>query len=293
MDVDENEGIVKKPLLNRTPPRKTDQTSPSTSSINNDKSVNKRGLQKTSMDDLFNLIEEKSEKQIAKLDEITINLRSELLTLKDEINVNLDKSLQNIDKKIDKVEMKADQGLKMAMENRKLCINIMKQTRLDCCMDISGLNFTEANNDLKKLALNTIRSFKIKIDDVDIKKVTSIEIKKPNANSTNILTVTFEDVETKMRVMREKNKIKETKGIFFNITLTPENGYYWRKAKFITKGTNLKPKFFDSAVHVQINEGSTMIIQNEENLKELQKLIDELPANLHTANPQLTNVQDQ
>lgn len=37
--------------------------------------------------------------------------------------------------------MKTDQGLRMATENRKLCMSFMKQARLDCCIDISSLKF--------------------------------------------------------------------------------------------------------------------------------------------------------
>lgn len=290
-----NEVFLKKPLLPRTPHRNngSDLTTPSNSANNSEKNANKRGLEMTTLDDLVNLIEEKSEKQIAKLDEINNNLRDELANVKAEINENLDKSLQNIDKKIDLVEMKADQGLRMALDNRKLCINMMKQIRLDCCMDISGLKLAEGNTDLKKLALNAIKSFKIKIEEADIKKVTSKEIKRPNLNSTNILTVTFDDVDTKIRVMREKNKIRETNGIFFNSTLTSENGYFLRKAKYMTKGSDFKPKFYDGAVHVQITEGNVLIIQNEENLMELKRIIDESRANKSIMNTQPSNVPDQ
>lgn len=93
--------------------------------------------------------------------------------------------------------------------------------------------------------------------------------------------------------MREKNTIKETNGIFFNITLTSENGYYLRKAKYITKGSKFKPKFYDGAVHVQIQAGTDLIIQNEENLKELKRFIDESTADRSVANPQSTNVSNQ
>lgn len=209
-----------------------------------------------------------------KLDEMGVNLKKEMDNLKTELNEKLDKSLQNFERKIDLVEKKADKGMRMAIESQKLCVNMMKQARFECCMDISGLKFKDEYADLKALAIDTIRSFKIKIDQADIKKVTSKDIKKPNSVINKILIVTFDDIDTKLRVMHEKNKIKQINGIFFNSTLTPANGYYMRKARYITKGTTLKIKFFDGAVKVKINDGNDMIIQSEESLQELKKFVD-------------------
>lgn len=296
MDSDDEQAFSRKPILARTPQSNQKQTPPTSSTNINDKKMYKRGLQKTTLDDLFDLIYENGKKHMDKLDEVKASLKSDMATMKDELNANIDKCQQNIDKKIDLVERKADQGLRVALENRKMCINMMKQARLDCCMDISGLKYTDDRTDLKELALNTIKSFNIKIEEADIKKVTSVAFKKPNTNTntnTKILTVTFDDIDTKIRVMREKNKIKETKDIYFNITLTPENGYCFRKAKFITKGTTLKPKFYDGAVHVCAGEGIDMIIQNDENLMELKKIVEDMSL-VHESNvPEASNSSKQ
>lgn len=278
MVLNEEDPFMRKSNLVRSPQRiqSQNQTTPTNVISNIDKNVFKRGLQETTLDDLFNLIHENGKKQIDKLDEVKTSIKYDMASMKEELNANIDKCQQNIDKKIDLVEKKADQGLRIALESRKMCINMLKQARLDCCMDISGLKFADDNNDSKKLALNTIRSFNIRIEEADIKKVTSFVIKKPNSSTNKILTVTFDDIETKLRVMREKSKIKDSKGVFFNITLTPENGYYLRKAKYITKGTTLKPKFFDGGVHVQTANGTDLIVQSEENLTELANMVEEL-----------------
>ncbi|KAL7016115.1 hypothetical protein ACKWTF_009849 [Chironomus riparius] len=289
----ENEVFLKKPLLDRTPKRSrnSNQITPTSSTQTSEKSINKRDLENITLADLFLLIESKSENHSKKLDELSINLGNDIANFKAEINQKMDGSLQNINNKIDIVEEKADQSLRIAMESQKLCVNYMKQARLDCCMDISGLLFNDVNTDLKLLAVNTIRSFKIKVDDADIKKVTATEIKKPM--SKTILTVTFDDVETKMRIMREKSKIKINNGIFFNYTLTPSNGYYLRKAKYITKAYNIRPNFYDGAVHVKIPNGNSLIIQSEENLKELKKFFDEQPTNANEDSPQQMDVVTQ
>ena len=260
----EKENFLRKPLLIRSP----QSAKKIKDDIGNGDIVNKnmfrRNREETTLDDIFNLINEKSTEQLEEMNKIKSVFRNEMSSMKTEIN-----------NKIDLVEMKADQGLRMAIDNRKLCINMIKQSRLECCMDISGLKLQEGM-DLKILVLNTIRSFNIKIDDADIRKVTLYEIKKPNISSSKILTVTFGDIDTKVRIMREKNKIKVNNGIFFNITLTPENGYFMRKAKYITKGTKVQPKFYDNAVVVKFDEKNTLIIQNEENLTDLKNAIDEL-----------------
>jgi hypothetical protein len=278
--------FIKNPRLQRSPHRVlNEQNAPTTTSTNNERTANKRGHEKTTtLDDIFNLIEIKSEKHSEKLDEVSASLRNEMTKLKAEINENFEKSLQNTDRKIDLVEKKADLGLRLAMDNQKMCINFMKQARLECCMDISGLKFNENNADLKDITLNTIKLFKININEGDIKKVTLYEVKKPNLNANKILTVTFEDVETKWRVMREKNKIKESNGIFFNATLTPANGYFMRKARYLTKGFAIKPKFYDGAVHVTISEGNTIMIQSEESLSELKKQLEDMPTSAMTSN---------
>lgn len=291
----DNEVFLRKPLLNRTPKRSKNenQTSPTNSMQTIEKNTAKRDLAHLTLADLFILIESKHEEHSQKLDDLSINIGNDITNFKAEINQKLDGSLQNVNKKIDMVEKKTDLSLQMAIESQKLCVNYMKQARLDCCMDISGLKFNDDNLDLKTLAFNTIRSFKININETDIKKVTTFDIKKTNSLTNKILTVKFDDVDTKLRVLREKNKIKANNGVFFNATLTPSNGYYMRKAKYLTKGSKIKPKFYDGAVHVKIPNGNIMLIQSEDNLEELKKLIDEQPAIVTESNPQPMDVLDE
>ena len=295
MEGKDNEVFLRKPLLNRTPKRIKDdnQATPTNSIQTIEKSTTKRDLANLTLADLFLLIESKSEDHSQKLDELSTSIGYDIANFKAEMNHKIDGSLKNINDKIEQVEKKADQSLHMAIDSQKLCVNYMKQARLDCCMDISGLKYNEGDMDLKSLVVNTIRSFKIKIEEKDIKKVISFEIKKTNSITNKIITVTFDDVDTKLRVLREKNKIKENNGIFFNVTLTPSNGYFMRKTKYLTKGTNIKPNFYDGAVHVKIPNGNTLIIQSEENLKELKKFIDEQPAMSNDNNPQPMDVLDQ
>lgn len=272
----DDEAFIKKPLINRTPKSGNEniQTALYGSAPNNSKHINKRNRENITLEDLLSIMEEKFDKQFDKLDDMKVNFGNEMLQLKSEINENFDKSVHRLDNKIEQIDIKADKGIRLAMENRKTCINFMKQARIENCMDISGLNFTEGNIDLRTLAINTIRSFNIKIDEVEIKKVKSVDIQKSNTITNKLLTVTFDDVDTKARVMREKNKIKSNSGVFFNNTLTPSNGYFMRKAKFITKGTELKPILFDGAVHVKIQERNTIMIQSEDDLIELKKIVE-------------------
>lgn len=280
----ENEVFLRKPLLDRSPKRSKGSNSitPINSTQTIEKNINKRDLANVTLADLFLLIESKSEDHSKKLDEMSTNIGSDITNFKEEINQKIDVSLQNINNKIDQVEKKAEQSLQVAMDSQKLCVNFMKQARLENCMDISGLKFNDDNTDLKSVVVSTIRSFKIKIEENDIKKVTLTEIKKPIPRK--ILTVIFDDVDTKLRVIREKSKIKENNGVFFNITLTPSNGYFMRKTKFLTKGTNLQTNFFDGAVHVKTPDGNSMTIQNEENLIQLKKLIDQQPTHIDNNN---------
>lgn len=287
---DDESAFIKKPLINRTPKSIIENIqTKSYGSAPINATNGKRMREKITLEDILNTMGEKFDKQSVKLDDMKVNIVNEMSQLKAEINENFDKSVRSLDNKIEQIDIKADKGIKLAMENRKSCINFMKQARIENCMDISGLNFTDVNTDLRTLVINTIRSFNIKIDENEIKKVKSVDIKKSNTKINKLLTVTFDDVDTKVRIMHEKTKIKINNGVFFNNTLTPSNGYYMRKAKFITKGTDLKPVLYDGAIYVKIQDRKTIMIQSEDDLIELKKIVEDLPSSSSKSNESNNN----
>jgi hypothetical protein len=96
--------------------------------------------------------------------------------------------------------------------------------------------------------------------------------------------VTFNSKSAKIRVMKEKFKVKVNNDIFFGTSLTPQNRYLLRKAKFIAKNKKLKTVFYDGLVRVKMSDDSEMTIDNENCLKELEKLVAQMPSSSSAEN---------
>ena len=183
---------------------------------------------------------------------------------------SLQSNVQDIDKKVDSVSKTADL-------NKKL-INIMMQENLSNCMDIDGIDrsVVEKATSLKSLALEVISSFNIIIHADDIDRVSKKELRKDeNGNATIrfILLVHFKDFETKVRVLRTKMSIKDTRNIYFNATLTPTNRFFMRSAKKLAKKANLKVFFKSGKVSVEKSNKEIITIASESDISVLESYI--------------------
>lgn len=221
----------------------------------------------TTLDDVVRLMEENVEKQTKHFDDKldTLSKKIEAFTSKVDMDIN---ALTN---RIDNMESKIDDN---KYDNREFCVNYMKQERQDCCMDIVGFRdeIIQSYQDLKQLACEIIKSFKIQLDESCVTKASLKEIRDRNTNEVKkrVLVVTFADKEEKWRVMKAKKEIKSNNGIYFNPTMTSFNRYLWGEARRITKPQNGNVYFRDGNVKVKINDEPEIIIANVKDLEEME-----------------------
>lgn len=162
-------------------------------------------------------------------------------------------------------------------------------------MEIDGIQKQVINEckDIKKLAFETITSFKIDIADSDIERVTKKDFqrkdKKGKVTNHTILSVRFTDFETKLKVLREKRKIKDDSKIFFNASLTSFNRFIMSSAKKIASRKNLKVFLKNGKVNVEKLDKKLMQIESEEQLTELEGYVDQLCV----ANPKQSSSKQQ
>ncbi|KAG5685129.1 hypothetical protein PVAND_014324 [Polypedilum vanderplanki] len=180
-------------------------------------------------------------------------LTDQLLQLTTKIEL-IETNVADLNNRVEAVEkLKVQNG---SIKERKIMMNMIKQNKIENTMEIVGLSQTVLNSERnpKQLAIDTIRSFQIPIDEQDITKASKKEIEFTNSlgrkhKETRILVI-FNEMKKKVEVMKMKSKIKDNNNIFFNISLTPTNAFIMRKAKQLTKGRNLKVFFKDNGVKV-------------------------------------------
>ncbi|KAG5666481.1 hypothetical protein PVAND_014508 [Polypedilum vanderplanki] len=200
----------------------------------------------------------------------------------------METQLKDTSERISNVEATANAGLVMAQQNRLQMANMIKQNKLENVMEISGIseNKIHSSSNLKQLAIDTISSFAIPINSDDICKVTKKEIEFTRKSGQNIketrLCVHFYELNKKVTIMQQKNKIKEHRDIYFNIALTHTNNYLLRRAKYITKGNNLRTGFYDCVVRVKKADGKDIPIYCENDLDELSKYVQSIQSNQST-----------
>lgn len=226
-----------------------------------------------SNNDIYDLIMQKSAQDSNERNLIKEEITREIRSINEKIK-KLEENVQAIDAKVDNVSA-------LAQQNSKL-INSLYQDKIDKCMEIDGLqrNIIEECQDLKTLALETIESFKIKIDALDIERVIKRDIPMKESNgvrgSKALLIVHFKDFDTKLRVLRGRRGIKDIRGIYFNTSLTASNRSMMTRAKKIAIKKNLKVFFKNSKVHVEKENKSLMVIECDKDLNELEKYVESL-----------------
>jgi hypothetical protein len=258
----------------RTPPgTQSKQNSPATFEINQ----NKRKAEKSN-DDIYSLMLANNSEIKAAL----TGIHKQIKTMDSNV-AKIESNLKETNARMERVEETANEGVRMATQNRKLLGNMIKQGKLENLMEISGIPSEDfaKHSGPKEVAISVFRSLQIQVDPDDIRRAIrkDITIKKPNGDNRKvpILIVTFSDFEKKAQVMAKKKNLGPSSKIYFNLALTPLNGFLTRRAKAITKGKNLHVHFGDEAVRVKKADGSDFIIHDEADLKALQTYVDSLP----------------
>lgn len=234
---------------------------------------------KVSLEDIYNLIQMKSSQDSKERQLIKEELSSEI----QEIN----KKIKSMEQNIQAIDQKVNNVTNLAQQNSNL-INNLFQEKIEKCMEIDGIHnrlFDECQ-DLKKLAIETIESFKINVQEIDIDRVTKknvqIKIGEGQKKDKTIMTVYFKDFETKLRVMREKRSIKDDREIYFNAALTHTNRSMMSSVRKIASKKNLKVFFKNGNVHVEKQNKDIMKIENENDLMKLKQYVEGIQTSIHT-----------
>lgn len=219
------------------------------------------------------------------------NLKKELGTQISEVKkdvINLKSNMGVIDKKLNAVEEKVNEATCLADQNSKI-INSLLQSKLENCMEINGIEpkVIEETSDLKKLAISIITSFGIYVKDEDIDRVSKRTFATQKGNNQviqNILIVHFNNFNKKLEILKKKNSIKETNGIYFNIALTASNRYLMMKTKQLARIKSMKTFFSGGKIRVEKLDKTEMTINDDDDLNKLQSYINNLPNNLTDMN---------
>ena len=235
-----------------------------------------------SMQDLMNELKANKVETMGVRNDIAVlrgDVTQQINGLKSSLNAVTTK-VNNLSTKVTGLDARIDTVAKIASENRKM-ISSYKQDKLEKRMEIEGVmsDVIDKTNDYKKLAIDIIESFGINIDQNEIEHVFKKEIKLKNkvkgSDMKKILIVIFSNINTKIRVMKEKRDTKTESSIYFNQSLTVINRSLIHKAKTIV-GRKLKVYFARGCVRVQKKDKSEIIVDEESKLDDVQKYFDQI-----------------
>lgn len=217
-------------------------------------------------------------------------IRDDIASMRQEVSSQIDEikgSIKNVElrvndlsTKVEGIDAKVNGAEKTVNENRKL-INMLKQDKLEKTMEIDGIKNEEfeKSNDLKKMAMDVIKSFGINIENSEIehayKREISVKKQQNGSDKKNILIVIFSNLSTKIRVMKEKRSKGNQSKIYFNAAITPVNRTLLFKAKQVVDG-KLKVYFARGAVRVLKKDKKEILIDDESKLDELKNYFDQI-----------------
>lgn len=183
-----------------------------------------------------------------------------------------DEKLASMDKKIDRNEKRIDNG--------ERAMNYLMQEKLMNRMEITGYESKSGKdkNSLLQEVIGVIREHNIQIENEDINYVytRSININKNGSVvQASLIVVDFKDLQTKIRVLKEKRNCKSKKGIFFDNCYTPANRSLMGKVKKTAKEKNFKVYLNNNRIHVKKSDSQIQTVEIESDLN----IIESWPPN--------------
>lgn len=203
------------------------------------------------------------------------SIKEELTTKLDEKFGTLNNNIEEINLKVNKLEESVNKHDKKIDQQGKI-VNRLFQEKLQNKMEISGASIPHGSdkNKTKEEVIKIFGKCKIRVETANIKMV-YVKSDKPH-DSTNearkkpIITVEFNDFETKIRVMKEKRKSNIRNGIYFNDSLTPTNKFLIGKARKIAKEKNFLMYMSNNRINVKKSDTRIKWIEDEADLNEIQ-----------------------
>lgn len=252
----------------------------------------KRRAEKSN-DDIYELLQNISTKDIPSIKADSAVIKKDIADAKKDLRkqidglqskvVDIEMNFNEMKTKIQEADEKAENAIKMNTDNKKFMINLVSQSKLEPCMDITGIDdkVKDIQGSLTPIVTDVISSFGIKVNSGDIVKTEKRSIVYKGANNVDmckiIVTVTFKDLDTKLKVMKAKFYVHDTRKIFFNVTMTATNSYYDRKCRKIATPKGLKTYFSGGFVRVKLQDGKNMVIDDDQKLKDLENYDANIP----------------
>lgn len=207
------------------------------------------------------------------------SIANEIKSMRQEVSCLIDSKLDGLNENIVSINQEIHTVKKSTSDNaeqinaNKKTINYLQQEKLQNLMEIHGacIDSTLSKNDLKTEVKRIIESFQIKIDTNKIKSASVMNIGAAH-NSTQqpkkIVIVEFTDIETKIRVMKEKRKMKEHLNIYFNHRLTSDNRKLMAKAKKLASEKNFKCFMNYNKIYLKKSDEARKIIECDSDIQE-------------------------
>lgn len=173
----------------------------------------------------------------------------------DEMHTDFDIRFDNVNDKIakitDQVEKNTDD---VASINWRL--NELQQLSLAAKMDITGVEESRLDGDVKSVVISVIESFGIAIQPTDI---IAAFTRKPKGLDKTIITAIFSSADRKSEVMKLKFANKKHTNIYFAHTMTPETRTIFMRARVMAKSTGAKTVYVAGGKVVVAYEGGKKI----------------------------------
>lgn len=181
----------------------------------------------------------------------------------------INSSVSVMDQKLAKIDDKVENNTKEISKFQKT-VNWMLQEKLVNKVEINGIKVPRSGgrDGLKEAVLTTLSSINVKVEPNEIKSVYSgrFPIKKGATEMKDVVTVEFQDLTTKARVMKDRRDAKDPKNIYLSDALTAQNRSLMGKVKDIAKDKSFSVFMRGSKINVKKNDGYSKAIECEKDL---------------------------
>jgi len=191
-------------------------------------------------------------------------------------------NIGEMESKIQHSNEKAEESLKLVNQN-KAAINMLFQSKLQCKIEIVGANIDSTLQGIELISKvkHLMESFRIVINNQDIKHAFQCPNKKSGAL---VVVVEFLDLDTKIRVLKEKRNANNDRKIYFNNCLTPLNRYLMFKTRQVAKERNFRVFINGDQIHVKKDDQTKLIITDDSDIETIKNWIPNHRTNIAASN---------
>ncbi|KAL7014653.1 hypothetical protein ACKWTF_002456 [Chironomus riparius] len=228
-----------------------------------------------STDDLYECIMNLGSRLSTEFKSECTSIKEELTTKLDEKFAMLDTDMKEMNVKVKNLEESVNRNEKKLDQQGKI-VNRLLQEKLQTKMEISGATIPYMNDKekIKEEVKKIIGKFNINVETANMKTVyiKNVKAHEPanEVQQSQIITVEFDNFETKIRILKEKKKSRIKNGIFFGDSLTPTNRFLIGKAKKIAKEKNFMVYMSNNRINVKKSDKEIKWIEDEADLNDIK-----------------------